>query len=177
MRIPFSRSRTISLLVLASMCLPVSAEVPPVRKFDIDQIPTVRGVGLGSTKTSAMEALGVPQAVRAEFNDGFIVGYGARTFYDYSGLTVLFEENNGCDSALTLFVSEPRWVLNVGINVGSSESEVLEKLGNGHPLTEPKELFERWYNFPTKNDYAKLILTFDRQGGRVVLIRIDGNFD
>jgi len=163
--------------LLLIVALLTSADVLAGRQFDISHVPTVKGVGLGSSKTATIKSLGMPQKVTADWNDGTIVGYGARTIYDYGGLSVIFQENQGCDSALTLVISRPQWVLSNGLKVGSMDSEIVKTLGEGKPQAEAGRKFERWYSFPTVGDYAELILVFDRKGGHVTEIRIDEDFD
>jgi hypothetical protein len=158
-----------------AIVLILQAPSPGSEKLD----PSFKGLRLGASKTATVEKFGMPRKVSLEWNEGTIVGYGARIVFAYSGARFTFEElKGGHESLMTIEVWSPSIPLDQGIRVGMSKAEVLKILGAPRSDNQANTGTELWYSGnPGLGDYNELIITINKGTGRVSKIRLDSNFD
>ena len=151
------------------------APSPGSEKLD----PSFKGLRLGASKTATVEKFGMPRKVTLEWNEGTIVGYGARIVFAYPGARFTFEElKGGHESLMTIEVWSPSIPLDQDIRVGMSKAEVLKILGPPRSENHAKSGTEFWYSGdPGLGDYNELIITINKGTSKVSTIRLDSNFD
>ncbi|WP_285575227.1 hypothetical protein [Geothrix limicola] len=159
------------------MALAFISQAPSPGSEKLD--PSFKGLRLGASKTATVEKFGKPLKVSLKWNEGTIVGYGARIVFAYSGARFTFEElKGGHESLMTIDVWSPSIPLDQGIRVGMSKAEVLKILGLPRSENPAKSGTELWYSGdPGLGDYNELIITINKSTGRVSEIRLDSNFD
>jgi hypothetical protein len=134
------RLLALALLALAPAFAARAQGIPPTDLLAVDEFIDAPLAVFGRTRAAVERALGAPAAVRARTLPG-----GRRTATDpvdelaYPGVVVAVSRGTG--TVRRVEVSEPRWTLPRGLNVGVTRGRVEQVLGEPQAVTDASALY------------------------------------
>ncbi len=113
------------IFVIALLLVPNPSNSEPSATIPIDECE-INGFGLGGSADQMRNVFGEPEPV--SIAKSALAEYPHRE-YRYDGLTIVFSTHGR--SAMSYFVSSPKYRLRSGLGVGSTWAEIEEALGCG----------------------------------------------
>jgi len=142
----------LALLVLVSAALPGAAAPRPTDIVAVDDFIDAPRALFGRTRAAVERALGPPSAVRARLlAAGPTSAAEAVDELVYSGLTVVVSQRSSAMRRVA--ITEPRWSLPRGLNVGTERAQVEAVLGEPQLVSDASALYLDADGFPNTVEF------------------------